>query len=108
MSKNNIESIAKAFSRACQVYSQERKKKYPDLSSNDPSRYWVLFVIDEHERNICDQKWIETAAYERYGIRSMRLTLQQTLHRVKRDEETGILYIDGKFEVALVYYRTGY
>ena len=38
----------------------------------------------------------------------MRLTLQEVHKRVRRDKDRGILLIDGIFEVALVYYRTGY
>ena len=35
---------------------------------------WVLFVIENVERNICDQKLIEFALYKEFGIFSMRLS----------------------------------
>ena len=67
-----------------------------------------MFVIDEGERNICDQKWIEVTLYEKYGIKSMRLTLLEVSSRVSRNADTGGLFIDAVKEVSLVYYRTGY
>ena len=44
--------------------------------------------------------------YEKYKIRSLRLTLLEVSARASR--ENGVLFIDGTREVALVYYRTGY
>jgi uncharacterized protein (DUF1778 family) len=35
--------------------AQYQEKKVQD--------FWVLFVIDEAERNICDQKWIEIETF---------------------------------------------
>ncbi len=47
LSSNNIETMADVFHCSCQRYLQTRSdKKHKDL--------WVLFVIDEGERNICD------------------------------------------------------
>lgn len=108
LSYQNIEKVAESFFRACEWYSEERRKKYPELPTNDTSKYWVLFVIDENERNICDQKWIEIESYEKFRVRSMRLTLQEVHKRVKKDKDRGTLLIDGMLEIALVYYRTGY
>jgi hypothetical protein len=68
----------------------------------------VLFVIDEGERNICDQKSIEVKLFEKYKIRAIRLTFPEISARLTRDDKTGAIYIDGTREIALVYYRTGY
>ena len=46
--------------------------------------------------------------FEKYGIRSLRLTLAQLSERAHRNEATGALYVDRTREIALVYYRTGY
>lgn len=97
--------MARVFHRSCELYIE---KKVGSASILKPSDLWVLFVIDEGERNICDQKWIEVELFEKYGIKSMRLTLSQVAKRVMRKEEDGALYIDGNREIALVYYRTGY
>lgn len=44
--------------------------------------------------------------FEKYKIRSLRLTLLEVAARATR--ENGVLFVDGNREVALVYYRTGY
>jgi len=44
--------------------------------------------------------------YEKYKIRSLRLTLLEVASRATRSD--GTLFIDGNREVSLVYYRTGY
>lgn len=46
--------------------------------------------------------------FETYKVRSLRMTLAQVAKRVTRNEETGAISVDGKLEIALVYYRTGY
>jgi glutathione synthase len=46
--------------------------------------------------------------FEKYKVRSLRLTLSEISARATRDENTGALFIDGTREIALVYYRTGY
>ena len=47
LSAKNIEFMADVFYQSCQRYLMSRSDKKP----ND---LWVLFVIDEGERNICD------------------------------------------------------
>ena len=101
--------MARVFARSCSLYLEYMRVKHPaQYQDKKPSDFWVLFVIDEAERNICDQKWIEIETFEKFNIRSLRLTLYQVHKRVRRDSVTGALLIDDKSEVALVYYRTGY
>jgi len=38
---------------------------------------WVLFVVEGNERNKVDQKLIETELQFTYGIKSMRLNLNE-------------------------------
>jgi glutathione synthase len=95
--------MADVFHRSCQRYLQSKGETLESTQS-----LWILFVVDEGERNICDQKWIEVKLFEKYKIRSLRLTLLEVAVRVTRDEKSGSLIIDGTREIALVYYRTGY
>jgi glutathione synthase len=68
---------------------------------------WVLFVVEDAERNVIDQKVIETELMRRFEIKSMRYTLKEISQRAKFDEETHVLTING-FEIGFVYYRAGY
>ena len=60
--------MGKIFKRTLERYIEEMKKKgfnnerYEKITIKD---IWVLFVIDEEERNVCDQKWIEIEIYEK-------------------------------------------
>ncbi len=47
LSVKNVETMADVFFRASQRYLDQRLDK-------NPSDLWVLFVIDDGERNICD------------------------------------------------------
>lgn len=68
---------------------------------------WVLFVVEDSERNVIDQKFIETELQTKYGIKSMRLTFSEIFQQQEFDKETHVLKIRGK-EIGFVYYRCGY
>ena len=51
-----LDSMVKNFDRAISEYKRTQKEKF-GAESNDP---WVLFVVEEKERNVIDQKIIET------------------------------------------------
>lgn len=72
--------------------------------TSDP---WVLFVVEEVERNVIDQKIIEVELQRVHGIKSMRLSFSQIEKLSEMDPETNILRIRGK-EIGFVYYRAGY
>ena len=54
LSKSNIEAMAGVFYRSCQLYAGDKQRKYLGEPQLKPNQYWVLFVIDNNERNICD------------------------------------------------------
>ena len=94
----------------------------------------MLFVVEPHERNVFDQRWIEYGLFERcngyvfvqtklyinafrrHQIRVIRQTFEQLGSTAAIDPGTGSLRITcpqdlepmGFVEVAVVYYRTGY
>lgn len=63
--------------------------------------------MDERERNVIDQKFIETELQRLHGIPSMRCTLTQVKALMSFDEESHVLKIRGQ-EIGFVYYRSGY
>ena len=67
----------------------------------------MLFVCEDDERNLCDQKLIEFKLWRERGIRSLRKTLGEVVEEASFDQTTKKLTIDGH-EIGLVYYRTGY
>lgn len=56
--KTFSDSMTGNFKKAIDLYKQSVREKYPDQSFDD--KPWVLFVVDERERNVIDQKFIET------------------------------------------------
>ena len=67
----------------------------------------MLFVCEDDERNLCDQKLLEFKLWREKGIRSMRKTLGEVVELASFDQTTKKLTIDSH-EIGLVYYRTGY
>jgi glutathione synthase len=65
----------------------------------------LLMVVQEKEQNIFDQRGIEYRLLEKYGIQTLRLTLEEVAERGKIKE--GHLAIDNTM-IALTYFRAGY
>mmetsp|Transcript_19284 Transcript_19284/g.13851 ORF Transcript_19284/g.13851 Transcript_19284/m.13851 type:complete len:83 (-) Transcript_19284:781-1029(-) len=77
-------------------------------SHRNRTNTWVLFVVENIEKNVGDQKLVESSLYFDHGkIKSKRLTLQQVYEHGHLDEQTGALIIQGN-EIGFVYYRSGY
>eukprot|EP01132_Coremiostelium_polycephalum_P008574 gene8574-10547_t len=86
--KNIADTIAKAF------------KLY-----NNPKAV-VMMIVQDGERNIFDQKFIEYNLWNDHGVRMIRKTLREVNDGAKLDG-SGKLVIDGE-EIAISYYRAGY
>ncbi|KAJ2704296.1 Glutathione synthetase [Coemansia sp. IMI 203386] len=67
----------------------------------------VVMVVQPGERNVYDQRWVETRLWERHGIKVARLTFAE-IHDRCTVESDNRLYLDGSKEVAVAYYRSGY
>ena len=66
----------------------------------------IIFVVQENEKNIFDQRSIENDLYNRYNIKSRRLTLNEIAKNCEYDENKNI-----KFEnkiISLFYFRSCY
>ena len=71
------------------------------------SDVWALFIIEENERNLGDQKCLESELYDRQGIKTLRATFVEVWKTYEIDPATKVLRVQG-LEIGLVYYRTGY
>lgn len=72
----------------------------------------VLFVVQDPERNIFDQRHLEYALLER-GVRAFRLPFHRTLSDTRLDADRNLVYNppnlpSSEYEVTTVYFRAGY
>lgn len=73
----------------------------------------VLFMVQDPERNVFDQRHLEYALFEENGVRSFRLPLGQTLLHTKLEADRSLIYTppnapSSSYEVTTIYFRTGY
>lgn len=73
----------------------------------------VLFVVQDPERNVFDQRHLEYALLEENGVRSFRLPFGETLIHTKLDENRTLVYTPPNspsraYEVTTIYFRAGY
>lgn len=94
---DSIDQIANGLAQGNYFYNGEKEN----------TSTVVLFVVQNGERNCFDQRHIEYALLNNFGIKSYRLSLEQ----VESDLTVngGKLYIKKTMdEVSVVYYRSGY
>lgn len=103
---NFLQSMCGYFNEVIERYKASVKAKFPDDASVGV-KPWVLFVVEDSERNVLDQKVIETELQAQYGICSMRCTFNEVAQMATLDADTHILKVRGK-EIGFVYYRSGY
>ncbi|KAG8963865.1 hypothetical protein FRC03_002484 [Tulasnella sp. 419] len=73
----------------------------------------ILFVVQEGERNVFDQRLLEYELVDKYGITVIRHTLGELSEYVSVDSNKQILTVTSPtrasfLEVSVVYYRAGY
>ncbi|WBW71013.1 glutathione synthetase large and small subunit Gsa1 [Schizosaccharomyces osmophilus] len=107
----SITGICSGISSAYNAYC-EQAKRIPSkkLHATEGTEPIILFVVKDSERNICDQRLLEYELVGRFKIKSRRVAICQ-LDLLIRDEESNKLYYNhpnGIYEVAIVYYRSGY
>jgi len=93
--ENVIDNIAASMYSAIKLFS--------------PTNYTntiIVFVIQDNERNEFDQRSIEVLLWEKYNIKSVRLTLKEILNKHEIDANNNLL-IDQQI-VSLFYFRAGY
>ncbi|KAK4548498.1 hypothetical protein LTR36_009408 [Oleoguttula mirabilis] len=86
-------------------------KAYGDSASGSP--LCVIFLVQDPERNVFDQRHVEYALNESHGVKTFRLPFGRVLADTKLDQERRLIYTpphapDRHFEVTVVYFRAGY
>ncbi|KAI0665204.1 glutathione synthase [Cubamyces menziesii] len=78
---------------------------------------WILFVVQDGERNVFDQRWLEYELLEKHSIRVVRQTFEQLAvsaevvptSRILRLRLPGLLPRGAEsVEISTVYFRAGY
>ncbi|CAI2366756.1 unnamed protein product [Moneuplotes crassus] len=96
---NNTEQIADAIKGAFELYESQ---------CSSPDRKKILaYIVDYEEANVCDQKLIENMLYYRHKIICRRLTFADITKSCELTSSGELIY-NGREEIAVVYYRTGY
>ena len=98
---NQVASMIEGLAHGIKLYKEAMGDSY---GQRDP---WILFVCEDDERNLCDQKLIEMQLQRDCGIFSIRKTFLEVAFQADFDERSKKLSVDGR-EIGLVYYRTGY
>lgn len=86
-------------------------KAYGSSHTNHP--LCVLFIVQDPERNVFDQRHLEFALLEENGVRSFRLPFGETLSHTKLTSDRTLLYTPPNspsilYEVTTIYFRAGY
>ncbi|KAJ4302882.1 Glutathione synthetase [Kalmusia sp. IMI 367209] len=100
---SSASSLAKGLAAAHKAYG----------SSKTGHPLCVLFVVQNPERNVFDQRHLEYALLEANGVRSFRLPFEQSLSHTKLDADRTLIYTPPSspstpYEVSTVYFRAGY
>jgi glutathione synthetase len=100
---NSASSLAKGLAVAHKAYGASR--------TNRP--LCVLFVVQDPERNVFDQRHVEYALLEEHGVRSFRLPFREILSHTALDSDRTLVYTppslpSRKYEVTTIYFRSGY
>jgi len=96
-------SLAKGLAAAHKAYGSSRTRR----------PLCVLFVVQDPERNVFDQRHLEYALLEESGVRAFRLPFQQTLQHTQLDSDRTLVYNppnspSTSYEVTTIYFRAGY
>ncbi|KAF1971783.1 glutathione synthase [Bimuria novae-zelandiae CBS 107.79] len=100
---NSTSSLAQGLAAAHKAYGSSRTGR----------ALCVLFVVQDPERNVFDQRHLEYALFEENGVRAFRLPFEQTLLHTKLDTDRTLLYTppnspSTSYEVTTIYFRAGY
>ncbi|KAI0783471.1 glutathione synthase [Abortiporus biennis] len=105
-----IATAHKAYNTSKQVYNMERSSSSLIFFSNSAR---VLFVVQDNERNVFDQRWLEYELLETHSIHVLRQTFDQLATSAKVDPSTSALqlHLPGSstpYEISVIYFRAGY
>lgn len=98
----SIAGLAAGLAKSCNVY--ERSSTSPQC---------IIFLVQNPERNVFDQRHIEYELNVNHGIRTFRLPWDRVLSDTKLSSDRTLLYTPPQspsksYEVVTVYFRAGY
>ena len=98
----SVPSLASGLVKAHQAYGKEKS----------PHDTCVLFIVQDPERNVFDQRHLEYAVASN-GVRTFRLSFHHVVQHTKLDGDRTLIYtpphLSNKiFEVSVLYFRAGY
>ena len=100
----SIVFVARGIASAMNMYQVDTSNKIREQDDKI-----VLFVVEENESNLYDQKLIEYNLLKIYGINSVRCSFKDIkTHFEYGSDSKRLIHKDTNREVGVVYYRTGY
>lgn len=99
----SVPSLARGMAKAHELYGLS--------ASGLPT--CVIFLVQNPERNVFDQRHLEYALNENHGVRTFRLLFDRVLKDTKVDNNRKLIYTPPQtprrqYEVSVVYLRAGY
>lgn len=99
----SVPGLASGLAQAHLAYGQSK--------SNLPT--CILFVVQDPERNVFDQRHLEYALFNNHGVRVFRLPFGRIAQHTTLDDQRTLIYkpphaVDRPYEVSVVYFRAGY
>lgn len=100
---SSVPSLAKGMAKAHEAYGPS--------AGGLPT--CVLFLVQDPERNVFDQRHLEYALNNNHGVRTFRLLFDRVLQDTKLDKNRKLIYTpphtpSKPYEVTVVYLRAGY
>ncbi|KAK5166236.1 Glutathione synthetase [Saxophila tyrrhenica] len=99
----SVPELAKGMAKAHEAYGK----------SSGGLQTCVVFLVQDPERNVFDQRHIEYALNENHGVRTFRLPFGRVLQDTRVDSDRKLIYTpphtpNRQYEVSLIYFRAGY
>ncbi|EFC44927.1 eukaryotic glutathione synthetase [Naegleria gruberi] len=103
---NSLENIVNVMRQSHETFVQENPSNFGSMP------YFMLFVVQDGERNVGDQKPYEHLLLQKYGIFVLRRSMKELIGNVElvKDEKSNRqhLVIEKQYPVSVVYFRSGY
>ena len=87
--EDTIETFCASMIEAIKLYSKDEYKNT-----------LIVFVVQENEKNVFDQRAIENELWDKYQVKSRRLTLNEIAKKCTHDEQSNILFEGKKWPLA--------
>jgi glutathione synthetase len=100
--------LVDAFKTAIDTYKAELRPEQKTEEEASDQKVVMLMVVQNYEHNVVDHALIDSGLWEEHGILTVRKTLSDLHTCMRVDEESGVVILDRRYEVGLVYFRAGY